>query len=748
MAGDLKGLFRGQVRTLFDAGTVTGLTDGQLLERFATRRGEASELAFTALVERHGPMVLRACRGVLRDDHEAMDAFQATFLVLARKGGSLWVRDSLGPWLHRVAGPAAGRATRASAQRLATEKKAVEMADHHNVDADADREELASVIHEEVDRLPERYRSAVVLCDLEGRTCEEAARHLGCPVGTVGSRLSRGRDRLRDRLTRRGLATGMLAWQGPREPLPAELVGATVAAATRFVSIQAASQGPAALLALGVLRSMAITSWWKIASLLLVVTASTSGVVSFAGRGAGVEAGKPDDPPQAARVDSGAAVEVKPGKLTVVIKERGSLEASRNNDVMSKIEGQTTIIMLLPEGTRVKKGQLVCELDSASLRDQLTNQRIAVRKAEAALANARLSREVAEIALKEYAEGIYLSERSVINGNILQAKSSVKAAEERLKRTRSARERVGSILAAQGGAKTAGDVTAELDLDDRLAGAEDAVARERLSLEIRQGKLDLLGQFTMPKTTKQLSIEIEKARAGEAARQEDLAFEKDKAEKLERQIVNCKLYAPNDGILVISLRSGPLIEEGAVVREGQKLFSIPDLTSMRVAAWAREAIVDQLKPGQTARIRVDAFPDETFDGAVETVAPRPDRSRYLNSSVKVYATNVTITKGLSDLRPGMTADVEILVAALDDVLSVPVQAVVQYDDKDHVAVKKPDGGVDWREVKLGRSNGHAVEVKEGLKAGEAVVIEPVPLLSEEQKRKVSTPTAPAAGRKR
>jgi DNA-directed RNA polymerase specialized sigma24 family protein len=121
VAGDLRGLFRGQVRTLFEAGTVTGLTDGQLLERFATRRDLGSELAFTALVERHGPMVLRACRGILRDDHEAMDAFQATFLVLARKGGSLWVRDSIGPWLHRVACRAAGRAKRASARRLATE---------------------------------------------------------------------------------------------------------------------------------------------------------------------------------------------------------------------------------------------------------------------------------------------------------------------------------------------------------------------------------------------------------------------------------------------------------------------------------------------------------------------------------------------------------------------------------------------------------------------------------------------------
>src|SRR5947199_6850291 len=90
----------GHLRTLFDVGAVRELTDGQLLERFATGRGEAAELAFAALVERHGPMVLRVCRGVLADPHDCQDAFQATFLVLVKKSRALWVRDSLGPWLH------------------------------------------------------------------------------------------------------------------------------------------------------------------------------------------------------------------------------------------------------------------------------------------------------------------------------------------------------------------------------------------------------------------------------------------------------------------------------------------------------------------------------------------------------------------------------------------------------------------------------------------------------------------------
>ena len=115
----------GPLRTLFNVGAIGDMTDGQLLERFAAG-GEAAELAFAALVERHGAVVLQTCRSILRDEHEAEDAFQATFLVLVRKSGSLWVRDSLGPWLHQVAYRAAQCARSAAARRTAHERKTAE----------------------------------------------------------------------------------------------------------------------------------------------------------------------------------------------------------------------------------------------------------------------------------------------------------------------------------------------------------------------------------------------------------------------------------------------------------------------------------------------------------------------------------------------------------------------------------------------------------------------------------------------
>ena len=223
------------------------MTDGQLLERFAAG-GEAAELAFAALVERHGAVVLQTCRAILRDEHEAEDAFQATFLVLVQKAGSLWVRDSLGPWLHQVAYRAAWCARSAATRRAVQERRAAALiSERYNAQTadDVEREHFASTIHEEIERLPERFRVPVVLCDLDGRTHEQAARHLGCPVGTVKSRLARGRGRLRDRLTRRGLfvpAGAFVAGLLPRSARAAP--SASLADLTSRAAMQLAADRP------------------------------------------------------------------------------------------------------------------------------------------------------------------------------------------------------------------------------------------------------------------------------------------------------------------------------------------------------------------------------------------------------------------------------------------------------------------------------------------------------------------------
>ncbi|HEV3163608.1 MAG TPA: sigma-70 family RNA polymerase sigma factor, partial [Isosphaeraceae bacterium] len=270
------------IHTLFNVGAIGSLADGQLLDRFAAQRGEAAELAFAALAERHGAMVLRVCRAVLRDSHDAEDAFQATFLVLARKAGSLRVGDSLGPWLHAVAYRTASCSRSASARRRKHEQRAAEMRSRRVSGQVWD--DLAEVLHQEIGRLPTSNRAAVVLCDLEGLTQEAAAQQLGWPVGTLQSRLARGRARLRSRLIRLGLApsvglSSLLAAGSARAAVPAGLVGSTARAAMITVAGTAVGTVPAAVLSLteGVLINMFLRKMKAIAAVAISVGALSVG---------------------------------------------------------------------------------------------------------------------------------------------------------------------------------------------------------------------------------------------------------------------------------------------------------------------------------------------------------------------------------------------------------------------------------------------------------------------------------------
>ena len=298
-----------RVNGLLHGGAAAGLTDEQLLEQFAAGERESAESAFTALVERHGGMVLRVCQGVLGDEQEAQDAFQATFLILARKARSLWVRASLGPWLYGVAYRTACAARSASARRKRHERRAAEMAPR--ITKGEDWDDLDTVLHEEVNRLPDRYRTPVVMCYFEGLTHEQAAGQLGWPVGTVRTRLTKGRERLRSRLLSRGLApaAGLLTAAGVGEAtagsVPAALAVATIRAALLYAAGESvAGVVPVSAVALAErgLKMMVLSNWKVVAFTLLAISGGTVGVVAFAQRGQEADQvrARPPGAPQAA----------------------------------------------------------------------------------------------------------------------------------------------------------------------------------------------------------------------------------------------------------------------------------------------------------------------------------------------------------------------------------------------------------------------------------------------------------------
>jgi RNA polymerase sigma factor (sigma-70 family) len=284
-----------------------GLADGELLARFALRRDEA---AFETLVWRHGTMVFNLCRRLLRLEEDAEDAFQATFLVLARKAGSIGKRQAVGAWLYRVAYRVALRARAGAARRAARERQGLEFPPVEPA-GDLVWRDLRPVLDEEVGRLPEKYRLPVILCYLAGQTTEEAARRLGCARGTVLSRLAWARQRLRTRLARRGLGVScaalasLLSLNGISAALPGRLVGVTVVAARWFAAGPAVVAGvlsPRAMsLTEGVLRAMFLTKV-KAVSTVLALVALGACVALWASRPATAEAngGRKDEPSRSA----------------------------------------------------------------------------------------------------------------------------------------------------------------------------------------------------------------------------------------------------------------------------------------------------------------------------------------------------------------------------------------------------------------------------------------------------------------
>ncbi len=273
-------------RALFEQGSFCGMPDAELLSRFLSHDdGESAELAFAVLVERHASGVMRICKAILGNESDAEDAFQATFLVLATKAGRLKVRETLGPWLASVARRIARRARSAGLARAARELRAARLANEVQAASIANSEsgDDASVLHEEIDRLPERYRLPLLLCDLECQSHQEAAQTLGWPLGTVKSRQARARQRLRARLSRRGLSGALPlagAARAARSFVPDSLIQSTAGAAVSVVSRVPGAKAVSASVSTLVTRTLRTMIMAKLSSVLLGIFLTVSILVA------------------------------------------------------------------------------------------------------------------------------------------------------------------------------------------------------------------------------------------------------------------------------------------------------------------------------------------------------------------------------------------------------------------------------------------------------------------------------------
>ncbi len=410
----------------------------------------------------------------------------------------------------------------------------------------------------------------------------------------------------------------------------------------------------------------------------------------------------------------------------------------------------TTIISIVPEGTRVKKGDIICELDSSALKEQAKQQEIALTQAKAALkqaeenleiqraqnesdiAAAQLNLDLARLDLEKYLHGEYIQQRKEIEGEI-------KLAEEELARAREFYEFSKRI--ARKGYRSQNDLEA-----DRIA-----VTKAEIALRVAQEKLNVLENYTKKRTIAELEanaaelvreLERVKRKASAALAQFEAEFEarkltaeveQAKYDRLLRQIEACTLRAPQDGEVVYANEaarrrgsSEVLIEEGAAVRERQAIIKLPDVTAMKVDCRVHESRIGLVRTGLPVTVRVDAYPNEIFHGVVDSVSSVPMSGRWPNLDLKEYETVVRITdppEVVSKLRPGLTANLEILVEERSDVLQAPVQAVVEVGRK-HVAYVLTPDGPERRDVLVGVSNDAMVEIRDGLAEGDEVILNP------------------------
>jgi HlyD family secretion protein len=438
--------------------------------------------------------------------------------------------------------------------------------------------------------------------------------------------------------------------------------------------------------------------------------------------------------------------EVQRGDFLISVVEGGTVEAVNEVSVRSEVEGTARIIFIVPEGSYVKKGNLLVELDSSSSLDSVNQQQINVEKAQFFLIQAEQQLEI---------------QKSTVESEIAAAKLRVEFAQsdldkhmkgEALQTRRDAQIEITNVVENLGINQERLDWTEKLykegyetkaNLDkDRLA-----VSQSRLKLEQAEKSMWMLETFDQPKKRRSLEAALQEAtenfdrvklqgerklaqfQADVQSQRKTLELSQSKLDRDRKQLEATKIYAPQDGLVVYASGGGgrwsneSMIEEGAIVRNRQEIIKLPDVSEMKLQVRIHESHINQIRHGLSAFVVLDSMPDQRYHGVITKVAPLPDsQSRWGNPNLKVYATEIRITDRLPDVKPGVSARAEIIVTNLANVLTVPIQAVTTLRGQQmaYVAGDPPRPVA----VGVGMYNEKFIEITSGLKEGDRVLLAP------------------------
>ncbi|MCJ8328413.1 MAG: efflux RND transporter periplasmic adaptor subunit [Lentisphaeria bacterium] len=430
------------------------------------------------------------------------------------------------------------------------------------------------------------------------------------------------------------------------------------------------------------------------------------------------------------------------GDLVISVTEGGTLEAQQKVTVTSKVHGHRRVIFLIEEGKIVKKGELLIELDSAQLIEQLTEREIRVASKESSfiqakenlairkslniseIKNAELDKEFAKIDLLKYVESDWPIELKKAEADIAIAEEELIQSKDKLAWTEKLFEK---------GYATKSELQSDKLIVKRRALTFDQtkeLAKKKKKYDHPQ-RLKRLKSDSETQTEElarvRLRAKAELARYEANFKEQESQYKKELARlKWEKEkIALTKIYAPQDGLIVYyKRRHREPIEKGSMVWERQSLINLPDTSKMKVIVKIHESRINQIKVGQHAYISIDALPDVKLKGEVSKISPLPDQSHWMNPNLKVYSADVIITDALpAGLKPGLSVKTEIIIDKLESVMSIPIQAVFTENSKQYVYIKS-GFAQDKIEVTVGEYNDVFIEVLTGLKENDMVLLNP------------------------
>lgn len=466
------------------------------------------------------------------------------------------------------------------------------------------------------------------------------------------------------------------------------------------------------------------------------------------------------------------------GDLPIVVTERGNIESQSDLQITCEVDdvsgdgiAGTPIVWIIPNGSSVKKGDLIVELDTSGHQERLDDQILDTEEAqsryiqfkakydnqitqnETLKANAELEVKLAELELEMFVDernGTHQLEVEEIERTIEDANNEILAAQANLTLKRNEKQGIEALFKLGYAGKSELDRTRleYLQAESQYAAKMNrmntqlATLKKKQSYEREMKLLELKGKLETAKRSLQQVIRdneasLAQARATMIAAEESLKKEQERLRRYQNDVANCKIYAPQDGMVAYATPArgsySTQIREGVPVRPRQHILSLPNLENVQVKTAVHESVLDQIKPGMKASVRLDAFPDRRYDAVVDSVAVLPDQGGWMNSNTKVYETIVKIEQKVNQLKPGLTAVVDIHVDYIENVLRVPVQALVQIKDSTWCYVQSGQG-IQRVDVRVGRTNDKFVEIHEGLQEGDRVVLNPMAILDENDKR--------------